>query len=48
MLWIWNGRTERLAARDVAVRLAPAAGATLTLTMQRYVNTPTVKFPWDR
>ncbi len=44
----WNGRTERLSARDVTVRLAPGAGATLTLTMRRYVNRPTVAFPWDR
>jgi hypothetical protein len=44
----WNGRTERLDARDVTVRLAPGAGATLTLAMRRYVNPPTVKFPWSR
>jgi hypothetical protein len=44
----WNGRTERLSARDVTVRLAPGAGAALTLTMRRYVNRPTVAFPWDR
>jgi hypothetical protein len=44
----WNGRTERLDARDFTVRLAPGAGATLTLATTRYVNTPTVKLPWDR
>ncbi len=44
----WNGRTERLDARDFTVRLAPGAGARLTLAMRRYVNTPTVKFPWSR
>jgi hypothetical protein len=44
----WSGRTERLDARDFSVRLAPGAGATLTLAMRRYVNTPTVRFPWDR
>ena len=44
----WNGRTERLDARDFTVRLAPGAGATLTLAMRRYVNTPTVAFPWNR
>jgi hypothetical protein len=44
----WSGRTERLDARDVTVRLAPGAGATLTLPMRRYVNAPTVKFPWNR
>ena len=44
----WTGRTERLDARDFSVRLAPGAGATLTLAMRRYVNTPTVRLPWDR
>jgi hypothetical protein len=44
----WSGRTERLDGRDFSVRLAPGAGATLTLEMRRYVNTPTVRFPWDR
>jgi hypothetical protein len=44
----WNGRTERLNARDVTVRLAPGAGATLVLTMKRYANAPTVRFPWRR
>jgi hypothetical protein len=44
----WSGKTERLDARDFSVRLAPGAGATLTLTMRRYVNKPTVLFPWAR
>jgi hypothetical protein len=44
----WNGRTERISARDLTVRLAPGAGATLTFTMRRYVNRPTVVFPWER
>ena len=44
----WSGRTERLNARDFSVRLAPGAGATVTLTMRRYVNPPTVRFPWNR
>ena len=43
-----NGRTEPLNARDFTVRLAPGAGATLTLAMRRYVNAPTVSFPWTR
>ncbi len=30
------------------VRLAPGAGARLTLPMRRYVNRPTLAFPWDR
>jgi hypothetical protein len=44
----WNGRTERLDARHVAVQLAPGAGAKLALSMRRYVNQPTVVFPWDQ
>jgi hypothetical protein len=44
----WNGRTTAIGARDFTVRLAPGAGATLTLSMRRYVNQPTVAFPWDR
>ena len=44
----WSGRTERVNAPDFTVHLAPGAGAKLTLTMRRYVNTPTVKFPWNR
>jgi hypothetical protein len=44
----WNGRTERLNVRDFTVRLAPGAGATLTIAMRRYVNRPTVLFPWNR
>ena len=44
----WNGRTTPLNGRDLTVRLAPGAGATLTLAMRRYVNQPTVAFPWNR
>jgi hypothetical protein len=44
----WNGRMERLNARDFTVRLAPGAGAILTIAMRRYVNQPTVRFPWIR
>ena len=44
----WSGRTARVDARDFTVRLAPGAGATLTLAMRRYVNAPTVKLPWSR
>jgi hypothetical protein len=32
----------------VDVRLAPGCGAKLTLSMQRYVNPPTMRPPWDR
>jgi len=44
----WSGRSLRVGAPHVTVRLSPGAGATLTLTMRRYVNRPTVVFPWAR
>jgi hypothetical protein len=43
-----NGRTTAINARDFTVRLAPGAGAKLTLAMRRYANPPTAKFPWER
>ncbi len=43
-----NGETTAINARDVTVQLAPGAGAQLALTMTRYANQPTAKFPWDR
>jgi hypothetical protein len=43
-----NGRTTPINARHFTVRLAPGAGAKLTLAMKRYANPPTAKFPWDR
>jgi len=43
-----SGRTIRVNDRAFTVRLAPGAGATLRLTMRRYVNPPTAVFPWDR
>jgi hypothetical protein len=43
-----NGRTTPIDARDFTLQLAPGAGATLTLTLTRYANQPTAKFPWDR
>jgi hypothetical protein len=30
------------------VRLAPGAGARLVLAMDRYVNAPSLAFPWNR
>ncbi len=30
------------------LKLAPGAGARLTLKMKRYTNAPTLSFPWDR
>ena len=43
-----DGRTTLINARDFTVRLAPGAGAKLTLAMKRYANPPDAKFPWDR
>jgi len=43
-----GGRTIPVNDRAFTVRLAPGAGATLRLSMRRYVNTPTAAFPWDR
>jgi hypothetical protein len=43
-----NGRTTPVKAPAVTVRLAPGAGAKLTLAMRRYVNEPTALFPWER
>lgn len=42
-----NGRSTPIGARDLTVRLAPGAGAKLTLAMKRYAYPPTAKFPWD-
>lgn len=43
-----NGRSVPLNARDFTVQLPPGAGGTLTLTMRRFANAPTIMFPWDR
>jgi len=44
----WGDRRKPVNARDFAVRLAPGAGVRMALTVRRYVNAPTVSFPWDR
>jgi hypothetical protein len=41
-------RTFPVDAPDITIRLAPGAGETLTLNMQRYAHQPTLAFPWDR
>ncbi len=43
-----RGKTTKVDAPAFTVRLAPGAGAKLRLQMRRYVNPPTVRFPWDR
>ena len=44
----WNGQSIPLNATELMVRLGPGAGGKLILKMRRFVNQPTVAFPWDR
>ena len=41
-------RTVSVEAPYFTVRLAPGAGDTLTISLRRYANQPTLAFPWDR
>jgi hypothetical protein len=43
-----EGRTTAVDGAHFTVRLAPGAGARLTVRMRRYANRPTLAFPWDR
>jgi hypothetical protein len=43
-----GGRTAKIDSPWLTVRIAPACGARIVLEMKRYVNTPTVKHPWQR
>lgn len=43
-----DGESVPIDADHFAIRLAPGCGTTLQLTMNRYVNQPTMRFPWDR
>lgn len=45
---IIGDRTIAVDAPYFTVRLAPGAGDTLTINVQRYVHRPTLAFPWDR
>ncbi|KSB88686.1 hypothetical protein AS593_19825 [Caulobacter vibrioides] len=45
---IGEGATQAVDASAFTVRLAPGAGARLTLKMKRHANQPTLSFPWDR
>lgn len=40
-----NGRSAQVGARSFEVRLAPGAGSTLVLTVKRYAEKPTERFP---
>jgi hypothetical protein len=41
-------RKTPIEGTNFTVRLAPGSGARLTISMRRYVNQPTLAFPWDR
>jgi hypothetical protein len=43
-----GGKTTAIDAPYFEMRLAPGAGEKLTVAMRRYVNDPTLAFPWDR
>ena len=43
-----DGKVKPVDASAFTIKLAPGAGARVVLTMARYVNQPTLKFPWDR
>ena len=43
-----DGAPRPVNASAFTVRLEPGAGARLVLAMDRYVNPPTLAFPWDR
>jgi hypothetical protein len=41
-----NGEKTRINSSTFTVELAPCSGAHLVLTTKRYVNAPTMSFPW--
>jgi hypothetical protein len=43
-----EGAPTVVEASAFTLRLAPGAGARLTLRMKRYTNAPTLSFPWER
>ena len=43
-----DGRTIPIGGPDLTVRLSPGAGARLKFQVKRYVNPPTLAFPWDQ
>jgi hypothetical protein len=44
----FDGKTQPVDASAFTIKLAPGAGTRVVLAMDRYVNPPTLKFPWDR
>jgi hypothetical protein len=48
LLSVSDGKaTTPVNAPCVPLRLAPGAGARLTIRMKRFANDPTLAFPWD-
>jgi hypothetical protein len=45
---VLDGREVLVDRPDIAVHLAPGAGARMVLKMRRYTNAPTLAPPWDR
>ncbi len=43
-----GSRTTRVDNSQLSVKLAPGSGGRLTFRMRRYVNQPTMTFPWNR
>jgi hypothetical protein len=43
-----DGARQPLDASAFTITLAPGAGAKLELGMKRFVNKPTLAFPWER
>ena len=43
-----DGKAQPAQGSTLTVTLAPSSGARLTLGMNRFVNPPTLKFPWSR
>ncbi|HKB40336.1 MAG TPA: hypothetical protein VKD72_28150, partial [Gemmataceae bacterium] len=43
-----EGQKTTVDSVHFAVRLAPGAGGRLVIPMRRFVNAPTMTFPWDR
>ena len=43
-----SGQNHRVDAATITIQLAPGSGARVVLAMDRYVNAPTLAFPWNR
>jgi len=43
-----NGQSQVVNSNQLTIKLAPGAGGRFVFKMKRYVNQPTMTFPWDR